>query len=210
MRTTAQIKADLIDSLTHIRSALQTLRAQSGLHRPFTFPDAHKISEGLFLSSWTHWEEFLHELLEVDLATDAQGLLRREVRRFRVKAGAERLAERLLSHPDAPEKFVEWDYSNVYSRAKNFLSAGHRYPQSLPRNNDLAFLKRIRNGIAHRSDKAKKSFLDLARGNPFNLTSPQMRGITVGRFVFSHQWNEVFILEASLQVIEDSATTLVP
>jgi hypothetical protein len=210
MRTPVQIKADLIDSLNHIRGALTTLRAQSGIHRPFTFPDAHKISEGLFLSAWTHWEEFLHELLEVDLATDPQGFLRKDISRFRVRAAPERLAERLLSHPDAPDKFVEWDYSNVYARAESFLAAGHRYPQSLPRSNDLAFLKRIRNGIAHRSDRAKESFLSLARGNPFNLHAAQMRGITVGRFVFSHHWNGGFILEASLQLIEDSATILVP
>jgi hypothetical protein len=189
---------------------LGTLRKQSGLRRPFAFPAAHKVSEGLFLSAWTHWEEFLHELLEVDLATDRTGFLLKDIRQFRVRGAPERLSERLLSHPDAPEKFVEWNYSNVYSRAESFLSAGHRYPQTLPRNNDLNLLKRVRNGIAHRSDRAKAKFLSLAREAPFNLTAGQMRGITVGRFVFSHKWGQTFVLEESFQVIDDSARALVP
>jgi hypothetical protein len=210
MRTPQQIRTDLTDSTAHIRAALTTLRNQSGIRRPFTFPDAHKISEGLFLSAWTHWEEFLHELLEVDLATDRNGFLLKDIRRFRVKGAPERLAERLLSHPDAPGKFVEWNYSDVFSRASTFLAVGHRYPQTLPRDGDLTMLKRIRNGIAHRSDRAKASFLALARGAPFGLASAQMRGITVGRFVFSHMWGAAFVLEESLQVIDDSARTLVP
>jgi hypothetical protein len=213
MRTSVEIRDDLTDSITHIRSALGKLRANSVPGTAFSFPDAHKISEGLLLSAWTHWEAFIQELLVVDLARDSRGFLLRDIRKFRVAGAPERLAEALLSHPDAPEKWIEWNYSDVFARAGRFLSAGHRYPAALPRNNDLILLKRIRNGIAHRSDKARGSFLALARAAPFRLTPAQMRGITAGRFVFSHRWGGVgaaFVLEESLSIIEQCAFVLVP
>jgi hypothetical protein len=206
----AEIKADFIQTLDHIGRVSQTLRAQSGNGRPFTFPDEHKLCEGLFLSCWTHWEEFIRELLIEDLATDRRGLVRRDVRDFRVIRAPHRLAEAILFHPDHPEKFVEWDFDNVRSRADTVLGPAHRFAVALPRIGDLALLKRIRNAIAHKSDRAWDSFLRLARAAPFALPPAQMRGITAGRFIAAHQWNGSRVLDETVTILRGYANTLVP
>jgi len=186
------------------------LRANSGLHREFTFPDAHKLTEGLLLSAWTHWEEFIRDILIIDLGTDADGFLKKDIRKFRTKGAPLRYAEKILNHPDSPQKFIEWDYGIVRLRADNFLSAGHRYPTALTRQTELDHLKRIRNGIAHKSDRAWTSFRNLVTGAPFNLTQNQMKGLTVGRFALSHQWNGNYVLSEVVNVIRDCANELVP
>ncbi|EIP96362.1 hypothetical protein OpiT1DRAFT_00777 [Opitutaceae bacterium TAV1] len=215
MRTPIDIRDDLTDSLTHLRSILAKLRLNSVPGKPFNFSDAHKMSEGLLLSGWSHWEEFIHELLIVDCSTDVGGTLKKNITRFRSAGAPERLADHILSHPDSPNKFIEWNYSDVVARANRFLAPGHRYIAPLPKSVDLDFIKRMRNGIAHKSDKARDSFLKLARAAPFSLPPAQMRGVTVGRFIFSHRWpgtpaTSPFILEVVLDVIENSARTLVP
>lgn len=176
----------------------------------FTFPDAHKLSEGILLSGWTHWEAFLREIFTYDVATDSQGVLQREIKKFRTKGASGRLAERIANHPDAPDKWVEWSYSDVHSRANSLLHKSHRYPAQLKRMKDLQYLKRIRNGIAHRSDNARNSFLKLVSQSPFNIASGNRRGITVGRFLFSHTWGSTFVLEESIQVIETCCCEIVP
>jgi hypothetical protein len=186
------------------------LRNQTGNGRAFTFPDQHKFSEGLFLTCWTHWEEFIRELLIADLATSRDGFVLCDVRQFRVQGAPWRLAEAILFHPDHPDKFVEWDYGYVCSRADNFLPAGHRFIVGLPRKVELDRLKRIRNAIAHKSDRAWDSFVSLVRGAPFSLTATQMRGITVGRFVAAHTWNNNDVLEESIGILRGYATALVP
>jgi hypothetical protein len=206
----ADIRDDFLATLNHVANVNVTLRGQSGLHRPFTFPDQHKLSEGLFLSCWTHWEEFIRELLVEDLATVSAGFVRRDVRRFRVTRAPWRLAEAILFHPDHPQRFVEWDYSYVRSRADTFLPVGHRFAPALPRHGDLDLLKRIRNATAHKSDRAWQSFLNLARNAPFSLTPAQMRGITVSRFVAAHQWNGHFVLDETVILLRTYATHLVP
>ncbi|QGW26707.1 hypothetical protein [Phnomibacter ginsenosidimutans] len=210
MKTVNDSKAEIMTTLNHIRTVYNKLHAQSGLHRPFTFPDAHKLTEGLLLSTWTHWEEFIQEILIIDLATTNDGFLKKDIKKFRTIGAPMRYAEKILNHPDSPEKFIEWDYSVVQKRANNYLAAGHRYPTSLARQNDIDKLKRIRNGIAHKSDKAWDSFIKLVRAAPFSLTGTQLRGMTVGRFAFSHQWNGNFVLIESINVIEECVNELVP
>ena len=58
MPTPAEIRAAFTETLTHIRDAFGRLIPIAGIHQPLTFPDLHKLSEGLFLSAWTHWEEY--------------------------------------------------------------------------------------------------------------------------------------------------------
>jgi hypothetical protein len=210
VRTDTQIKKDLTDTLTHLRSVLTALRQCSGKNKTFTFPGAHKIAEGLLLRAWTEWEAFLRELLVSDFSSDVAGSLRREIKKFRTIAAPERLAERLLNHPDSPEKFVEWNYADVFRRADDNLGAGHRFPKSLKTDKDLERLKRMRNSIAHRSDKAWDSFMKLVLEAPFSLAKPQRAGITPGRFIFSHKWGESFVLEKAFDLIEDSCKELVP
>jgi predicted neuraminidase len=175
-----------------------------------TFPDQHKLTEGLFLSAWTQWEEFIRRLLIEDLADDPQGLVKREVSKFRTSGAPRRIAERVLFHPDHPNRFVEWDVGLVRSRANTFLSAHHRFSVQLPRETDLEKLARIRNAIAHRSDKAWASFRKLVADPPFLMTPQQCKGLTVGRFLCATQWNGNPALNESLTIHRVNAQALVP
>jgi hypothetical protein len=210
MKTVNDSKVEIQNTLNHLRGVFNRLQAQSGRHRPFTFPDAHKLTEGLMLSVWTHWEEFIQEILVIDLATDTDGFLKKDVKAFRTKGAPLRYAEKILNHPDSPDKYIEWDYRSVQKRANNYLSNGHRYPNALARQNDIDNLKRIRNGIAHKGDKAWESFIKVVKAAPFNLSGTQLRGITVGRFAFGNQWNGKCVLIESIDIIEACVNELVP
>src|SRR5690606_2197073 len=74
------IRADFETTLNHVTDAFTRLKAASGNGKPLSFPDLHKTTDGLFLSAWTYWEQFLRELLVFELATDANGVLRKEVK----------------------------------------------------------------------------------------------------------------------------------
>ncbi|MDE0159489.1 MAG: hypothetical protein OXN24_05485 [Candidatus Dadabacteria bacterium] len=208
--TQTAIRDDLTKTLDHITRIEVTVSRHIGRGNIFSFPDQHKIYEGLFLSAWTHWEEFIQDLIIYDLATDNKGSVKKEVRGFRTKRAPYRLAERILLHPDHPQKFVEWDYSSVKARADQFLSPGHRFTNPISRSGDLEKLKRIRNAIAHKSDRARNSFLALVSNFPFNLSPAQRQGITVGRFLAAHRWNGNYVLVESLQCLRQSALDLVP
>lgn len=210
MLTVLQLRQAFDDTLAHVRDAFGRIRANAGNGQALTFPDLHKLTEGLFLSAWTYWEGLCRDVLVTDLANDTGGKLRSEVKKFRTKNAPFRLAERMLNHPDHPEKFVDWaDYKTVRDRADEFLAAGHRFV-ALPQNDDVTKLKRIRNAVAHRSDKAWASFRSLVIGAPFNLAGNQLKGITPGRFLSSHQWNGVWVIEEAANVLEASALVLVP
>lgn len=211
MRTPANIRDEYIDSLNHISSAYGKICGQVGRGHLLSFPDIHKLSEGLFLSALTYWEALCRDLMVTDVATVSTGILRSEIKQFRTKNAPYRLAERLLNHPDHPEKFVEWSsFESIVSRANEFLGAGHRYLLTPAEKQDLAKIKKIRNAIAHKSDKAWDNFSSLIRGAPFNLTGIQCRGVTPGRFIYAHQWSGVTVMEKTLMVLEDAARTLVP
>jgi hypothetical protein len=213
MPTTVELRTDFATTITHIRNVFAKIRAMSGLHQSLTFPDLHKLSEGLFLSAWSHWEELCRDLMIVDLATTTGSALRRDVRHFRTRGAPVRLAERMLNHPDHPDRFVDWnEYATVVQRANAFLATGHRFvnPLPAPLGTDLGYLKRIRNSIAHRSDRAWTSFVTMVGAGPFNLTSSQRRGITPGRFVSAHQWGGDFVLDHTLNTLDSIALTLVP
>lgn len=209
MKTPENVRDEFKTTLDHLDSIAAKLRMNSGKGQTFSFPDSHKLSEGIFLSSWTHWEEVTRSLLIIDLATDVNGFLQRDVKKFRLKGAPYNYAEALLNHPDAPQKFVEWDYGVIMARADQYLGAGHRFV-SLTRGADLELIKRIRNAVAHKSDRAWNSFKKLARGAPFNLATNQFRGLTAGRFIASHQWNGNFVLEECLAVHRTHIGELVP
>jgi len=200
-----------LDSLDHIDSAYSKITGLVGKGGALSFPDVHKLTEGLFLSSWTYWEGFLRQLLWLDLAQDKSGILVSEISKFRTKNAQYRLAERILSHPDSPNKFVEWsDYNIVVARANEFLGAGHRYVSPLPQATDIAKLKRIRNAIAHKSDQAWEKFTDLVFKPPFSLTGAQRKGLTPGRFLYSHQWNGTSVMQNAVASLRAAAWVLVP
>lgn len=197
-------------TLDHLEVIANKVAGLLGPRGTITFPDHHKLSEGLFLSAWTHWEEFIRLLLVDDLATEPAGFVLKDVKKFRVKGAPRRMAERVLFHPDHPQKFVEWDFGRVKSRADTFLPAGHRFAVALPRQGDLDKLKRVRNAVAHKSDRAWESFKKLVSDAPFNLQPNQRRALTVGRFLTSHQWNGQSVLLESFHVHRTHAAHLVP
>lgn len=207
-----QLRHQFTDTISHVRQVVTTVRGNSGPHGIFRPPDTHKIVEGLFLSGWTHWEQFLHYLLVCDVAFVQSSILRRSVTRFRTRGAPRRIADQMLTHPDHPKAFVDWsEYETIRQRADEYVGRNHRFDRL---NNDrrtrLAFLKRIRNAIAHRSDRAWESFTNMCRTPPFNLTRRQMRGITPGRFLIAHNWNGQIIILESMTILEDSARAIVP
>ena len=209
MKTPESVRDEFKITLDHLDSIASKLRSNAGKGRTFSYPDSHKLSEGIFLSSWTHWEEATRSLLIIDLASDPNGFLLKDIKKFRVKGAPYGYAEVLLNHPDAPQKFVEWDYGTIKTRADQYLDAGHRFI-SLSRGGDLDLIKRIRNAVAHKSDRAWNSFKSLARAAPFNLASNQFQGLTAGRFIASHKWNGNFILEECLAIHRAHIDELVP
>ena len=139
MKTPEDLRNEFKATLYHLDSIAEKLRNNSGNGKAFSFPDLHKLSEGIFLSSWTHWEEVTRSLLIHDLATDQNGFLLKDVRKFRIKGAPYNYAETLLNHPDAPTKYVEWDYGTVKNRAKRYLGSGHRFG-TLSRASDLELI----------------------------------------------------------------------
>lgn len=211
MRTPLVIRDEYLDSLAHIRVAYTKVCSQVGRGHLFTFPDVHKLSEGLFISALTYWEAFCKDAMTTDLATQTAGILRSDATKFRTKNAPFRLADRILNHPDHPAKFVEWSSFEVLaSRANEFLGAGHRFALPQATVQDLNRLKKIRNAIAHKSDKAWADFSKMIRGAPFNLTGLQCRGVTPGRFMYSHQWGGTTVMLHSLNTLEAAANALVP
>jgi hypothetical protein len=206
------LRDGFLGTLTHIGGVLDKVTRNSGPNGILSAPDLHKIAEGLFLSAWTHWEQFTHYLLVEDLATDGRSMLHRRVKGFRTANASRYMAAQLLNHPDYPVRFIEWSgYGTVVSRANEFLGAGNRFAATpLPRRGDLDLLRRVRNAIAHRSDKAWDSFLKLCRNTPFGLQPRQMRGITPGRFLVAHTWNGQPILRDTLDLLNAAARHLVP
>lgn len=199
-----------IRTVDHLEAICGKIASLLGRRGTLTFPDHHKLSEGLFLSAWTHWEEFIRELIVDDLAEDARGFVRKDVRTFRVKGAPRRISEKILFHPDHPQKFVEWDIGLVKARADALLPASHRFASALPRASDLEKLKRMRNAIAHKSDRAWDSFKSLVIDTPFNLTPKQRQGLTVGRFLTSHNWNGQSVIREALAIHRINANHLVP
>jgi hypothetical protein len=211
MRTPVAIRDEYLDSLAHIGVAYNKVCNQVGRGHLFTFPDVHKLSEGLFISALTYWEAFCKDVITTDLATSTAGALRSEVKTFRTKNAPYRLAERILNHPDHPARFVEWSsFQTIKERADAHIGVGHRFVLPPPTVQDLTKLKKIRNAIAHKSDKAWADFSDMIRAAPFNLTGAQCRGVTPGRFIYSTQWSGTTVMLHSLATLANAANTLVP
>jgi hypothetical protein len=94
--------------------------------------------------------------------------------------------EFMLLRPDHPNTFVNWDYGLVKTRAETFLNSGYRFTNALARADDLEKMKRIRNAVAHKRDRAWDSYKRLVLDAPFSLTTKQMKRITFRRFLVSH------------------------
>lgn len=227
MKSAIDHRTAFVGTIQHIRTAATKAITNSGPTKVLSAPDLHKISEGLFLSAVTHWEELCQVLLIADLATATAGVLRKDVKKFRTKNAPYRLAESMLSHIDHPDAFYDWsDFSRIKTRADSFLGAGHRFapPHPVPPAtrtaqktalttaavDELVMFKRIRNSIAHKSDKAWDSFIKLVSDAPFSLAPKSRRGITPGRFLVTQQWGGKVVLLHALDTLEASALILVP
>jgi len=211
MKTAADYRSEFVDTITHIRSATTKVMANAGNGQVLSFPDAHKISEGLFLSAVTHWEEFCQILLITDLAFTKNSLVTKRVKKFRTKNASFHMAEAMLSHIDRPNRFYDWsDFNSIVQRANTFLNAPHRYLLASGVLSELGMFKRIRNSVAHKSDRAWDSFMTLIAGAPFNLTPNQRKGITPGRFLCNQQWAGKTVIDHALDTLEAAAKALVP
>ena len=208
----ADLRDEFVAVLTHIGDVLTKVTDNAGAGGFLTETDIHTLAEGLFLFAWTHWEQFTHYLVVEDLATLPTSKLHTEVRDFHTPGGPFRLANSLLSHPDHPQRFIEWsDYAFVESRANEFLGAGNRFAMTpLPRRKDLELMKRVRNAIAHRSDKARASFQSLCQDAPFLIPPGAMIDMTPGRFLVAHTWNGQPVLRDALAMLDAAARHLVP
>ena len=225
MKSAIDHRTEFISSIIHIRSATTKVIANSGPRQALSAPDVHKIAEGLFLSAVTHWEEFCQILLITDLATQSGSMLKKEVMSFRTKNGSLRLAVSMLSHIDHPNSFYDWsEFNRIVQRANTFLAPGHRFaPPTLPPGapsqstalssavvEELAMFKRLRNSVAHKSDRAWQSFINLVSNPPFCLSANQRKGVTPGRFLVTQQWAGQVVLFHALDTLENAALTLVP
>lgn len=210
MASAQDIRDELLETLKHIRGVHTKLGGATGNARTFSFADQHKLAEGLLLSAWTYWEQFLRRLMVCDVAHDPGGIVRKTARVLRSAAAAERLSQLLLDHPDE-RRFVEWSSAaDVVSRAEQFLNPTHRFAVLRLHKADLELIQRIRNAIAHKSDRAWSSFRSLVSGPPFALQAKQLKGITPGRFLVAHRWNNSSVLEQALTILETAARGLVP
>ena len=206
------LRDDFLDTLAHIGNVLTKITQNSGPTGFLLEADLHTIAEGLFLFAFTHWEQFTRNLLIEDVATQPASAVHRSVDKFHDPGAPLRLALQILQHPDHPHKFIEWsNYAEIASRANEFLGAGNRFASApLPRRKELEMLKRVRNAIAHRSDKAWTSFLNLCIDAPFRISPAQMAGMTPGRFLVAHQLNGQPVLRDTLSLLEAAARHLVP
>ncbi|HJK94871.1 MAG TPA: hypothetical protein RMH85_19845 [Polyangiaceae bacterium LLY-WYZ-15_(1-7)] len=211
--TAVDIRTDLEGTLDHVASAFGKLVANAGRGRPLSFPDLHKTTEGLFLSGWTYWEQFLRRLLIHEVSVDPHGVLRKEVKAtgFRLKQSHMRLAQLITEHPDEG-KWVEWSSIDaVKQRADALLGPNHRFA-NLAGNplGDVRRLKKIRNAVAHKSDQAWQDFRTLVQRQPYGLSTRSMRGLTTGRFLSAHRVAGTTIFEHSIAVLRAAAFTIVP
>ena len=203
-----------LKTLTHIQDINKRLVSLVGPNLTLKSPDYHKLSEGLLLSAWTHWEQFIRELVIEDLSSNPKSKLGREVKRFRTKGAAKRLSTALMDNPD-DGKFIEWgDYGAVVKRAKNFIGNNNRFIDSSGKSlldvNDIQKVKTMRNAVAHKSDGAWSSFKTMAKASPFSLQPNQMKGLTVGRFLIAHYWGNELVVVAVINKLVANARLLVP
>lgn len=206
------LRNEFLDRLTHVGNVLTIVTQNTSPGGMLAETDLHLIAEGLFLSAWTHWEQFTHYVLVEDVATSVTSKLHCEIQSFRTTDAPWRLANQLLNHPDHPQRYIEWsDYAFVVSRANEFLGAGNRFSATpLPRRGDLDLLKRVRNAVAHRSDAAWNSFVRLCRDAPFSLPAGAMADVTPGRFLVAHVWNGRPVLRDAIFLLDAAARHLVP
>jgi hypothetical protein len=210
--TPTNAKADLFATLDHVDAAYRKVKAVTGpttthVLRP---PDLHKLTEGLFLNAWASWEAFMREVFLLDLVARPDGCLAGEITKYRTKGAPRRLAELIAGHPD-DGKWIEWSsFDEVAKRADALLGAGHRFSMPDPPISNLRQFRKVRNGIAHKSENAWASFKDVAKKAPFSLGTQSFKGITPGRFLSSHQVNGVDNILFATSSLRTAATKLVP
>lgn len=212
MVTPLELRIAFEKTISHIETVFEKLVLATSAHGTLRFPDLHKLSEGLFLSAWSHWEEYCRALVIEDLSTSASGCLRKEVKLFRTRNASFRLAERIVNHPDHPSKFVEWhNYEALRERADSLLGSTHRFVAlGHPHAGDLKIIAKLRNAIAHKSDKAWLDFIKLIGDQPFNLPAASRKGITPGRFISAHRWGSVKVMVHTTRTLTACALKLVP
>jgi hypothetical protein len=75
---------------------------------------------------------------------------------------------------------------------------------------ELATFTRLRDSIAHKSDKAWNRFITLVSEPPFSLSSKQIKGVIPSRFLVTQQSAGEVVLHHALDTLKDAAIILVP
>jgi hypothetical protein len=212
-RTAVDARTDYHDLLTRLTTISAKVSSNAGNSRTFSFPDWHQLSEGILLSAWARWESLLRELFILDLSTDTGGVLCRNVRAtgFRYGRSATRLAEAIVDHPDA-SRFIDWNrLGDIEKRADDLLSVGHRFGRIVaPQKTTIEQIAKIRNAIAHNSDTAWEKFITVITNAPYSLSKNQRKGITVGRFITSHDVGGVKVITHFIDTLRSASSVLVP
>ena len=216
MNLKEKLRDETLDSIKHSCEAFTKVFDNSGKDKVFNFPETHKIANGLYLSIWTKWEEFCRQLLILELAENPDSVLRKRVKEFRSKKSAILLAKRVTEHLDHPNNFNTWhDFETLLKRARKLVGDDNAFKRSQINKSELKYIFKIRNAIAHASDKAKSDFLSLLARPPFNLTPQQKQGISTGRLLCTRgvlnpkKKNETVLISIA-NIIKKNVKLLVP
>jgi hypothetical protein len=154
--------------------------------------------------------------LILELAENESSIVLQRVKKFRTKKSAFILANSLIEHIDHPDNFNTWhDFEKLQRRARKMVGDNNDFRNSGIDKSKLRYIYKIRNAIAHSSDKAKTDFLKLLSQSPFNLSQQQKQGITAGRLLCTQRilnptnlQETVFISIAN--ILMDNIRLLVP
>lgn len=106
--------------------------------------------------------------------------------------------------------YPDWtDISKILINAENFFENSGSFKLLHTLKGDINAVKKIRNGIAHTSKKARKDFEDLVRGKVGHLPE----GITPAKFVSEYKTgprrSDPTFFQYYVEFLKDSATMLV-
>jgi len=152
-----------------------------GKGKLFNITETNKLSIGLYLTLWTTWENFCRELFVIELAESPESIICSRVKKFRNIRSAEQIAQKMAEHIDHPSSFFDWhDFAKIIERSKLYIGDTNVFTQSGIDKSKLKTLFKIRNRIAHNSDKAKDDFIKIITGPPFELGAQKRQGMSPG------------------------------
>lgn len=184
MEPKEKLRNETLESIQHTCSVFLKAYQNSGGTKVFDFSEMHKIATGLYLAIWTRWEEYCRQLLVLELIENEGSIILQRVKKFRTKKSASILANSVIEHIDHPDNFNTWSsFEVLLKRARKMVGDNNAFRNSGIDKSKLKYIYKIRNFIAHSSDKAKSDFMKLLSLPPFSLSLQQKQGITAGRLL---------------------------